>query len=101
MNNSTLVELERLIEEAREDVLADLESMKEDVLDLSAKMTEAIGDGDYKEAASCARAATLIGTFSLGGAFDEAYDLLRSIEDGADRMAEEALEHQRWHDYEG
>ena len=89
------------IDEAFEAALADIEAAREDVVDLVKKIVQACEDEDYSEALGYARAATRIAPISLGHAFDELSESLRGIADGADRMAEEALEHQRWRDYEG
>lgn len=91
MDNATLTELERAITDAVESTLADPDSARDDVLDLELKIAEAIEDGDFKEAAAIAREAARIDE-----AFADAYGMLKCIADGADRVAEEALENMRW-----
>lgn len=84
------------IDDAFEAALADIESAREDVVDLAKKIAQACEDEDYPEALDYARAATSIAPIAIGHAFDELFERIRCIAGGADRVAEEALENMRW-----
>lgn len=79
MDNETLKEIEYLIEEAE----------------------EAFALRKYEEAIRHARKAVRIGDPSMGDAYEEARELLRSLENGEDNMAEAALESRWWRYYGG
>lgn len=99
IDHRTLFELERLTEETSAGVLANLDSMRADIAELTVHMRQAIDDGDPSRAEGYAAEAASVCAYSLRGAFDELRYMLQGFADGAERAAEDALEHRRWLDY--